>query len=373
MHSLIPKLTAFLFLLLLAAGCKKGGHGTGEAPIDWAAARMQAFELAEGVGTVVSIEHPQVQNDVETVPGKITLVLPRGYAGRRLTPLATNFTGDVFTVAPRLGELQDFSLPVLYTLRSTKNPARSVHYQVIVSEEPVLPDVPARITYFGFEKRNNPGLSSDIAAFMIDHGFLSFGKIFVFVPAGTNFSALKPTIHYQGAGLYYSQDPGKAPAEVTDLYPASGLSIDFAYPKVFYAIVKKGDEVMLYDVIVDVRDPIQLEAPAATLPHLAKGSIHFLEAGGYVNRGNHPIAVSGVTHAGQVPVNTTAIRASAVTPSGGVLPGRRTVIHATVNAQVYPPGTYQTAATFQPSVPGHPELNGLLQSATMTLAGTIVD
>jgi hypothetical protein len=369
----IPRLFTLLLLLTLAVGCSKNPNKPAEV-VDLAQARLNDFKLAETDYIGIDIKHPVLTNGDETEYGEIDIVIPRGTTGLRLTPLASNFTNDAFTISPRLGEVRNFSAGrVVYVLTSKADPTRRVQYYVsITEEEPPVTTAP-KVTALRFEQSKNAGLTADIVASRVLDGVATLGKIYVFVPAGTDFSQLTPTIVHEGGTLYYSQDPASAPENSTTPYPASGTRIDFAWPKTFYAIVKGATSVAAYEVVVDVRNPIKFEPAVVTTAALQKGSSHFIPVGSLVNQGNHPITLLNVTHTGQVPSGINAIRCSSSTPSLGLAPGQSTVVNATISAQTFGPGTYQTTALFVPGIFRELEANTLLEPSALSVTTTIVD
>lgn len=247
-------LTAVLLVFVITlSSCKKGGADPGNSTttIDLLQVRLNDFQLVETQYTNINITHPVITNNVETQMGEIRVTVPAG-TSLQLTPRTSNFTNNDFQLLPQLGVKQNFSgSTFLYTITSKTDASKQVHYTVRVVEEQVQPTA-ATITSFRFDKSKNPFLTADVNAQLIIEGTATLGKIFVFVPVGTSFASLTPTIGFQGTGLFYSQDPSVAPENVTTAYPASGTAIDFTYPKSFYAIVKSGSEVKAYTVIVDV-------------------------------------------------------------------------------------------------------------------------
>jgi hypothetical protein len=369
----IPRLFTLLLLLTAVFGCSKNPSGP-EVVVDLAEARLNDFKLAEADYIGINITHPTLTNGMETSSGEIDVLIPRGTTGLRLTPLLSNFTNDAFTISPRLGELRDFSGGrIVYIITSKKDPGKQVRYLVRVTEEEPPAPVAPKVTAFKFEKSKNAGLTAEVVASRVSEGVATLGKIYVFVPVGTDFSQLTPTIEHEGGTLYYSQDASSAPEASTTTYPAAGKSIDFAWPKVFYAIVKGTASVTAYEVIVDVRNPIKFEPGSVTTASLKRGASHFIQVGSFINQGNHPISLLNVTHTGQVPAGINAIRCSSATPSMGLEPGQRSVVNATISAQTFGAGIYQATAVFVPGIFREAEANTFLESSALPVTTTIVD
>lgn len=371
MRCLKPRFAAFLFALVLLAGCTKDDPRT-EPIIDWTAALLTDFRLTEVNYTGINLVHPSLNNGVEVRRGVIEVVVPASVPDLRLTPEVANFTSNDFTIAPSLGQVTNFGGgPVTFTIASKAYPSKKIHYDVTITREAAAP-TGALITGFRFEKSKNPALAADISAAKIVHGLATMGKVYIFVPEGTPFTALTPTIEHSGTALYYSQDGNGIPGNSTTPYPAAGLSIDFAYPRVFFAVVKSGTTVRTYDVVVDVKNPIKFDNPTITTANVKAGANQFLAAvTSFVNQGNHPVMLAAVTHTNQQPLGTNAIIASGVIPAFGVLPSERAQVNATIRAQTYPVGTYQSMAVFLPKLYQQPEADALMEATGLVIQSTI--
>lgn len=363
-----------LFIILLSVGCKKTKPDT-DIPVDLTQARLNSFELAEVSYLNITINHPGLRNGAEDRHGEIRIKIPKGNTQLKLTPKASNFSNDQFIITPQLGTLQNFSNgKITYTITSRVNTNKKVHYDVTIEEEDEPANTLTQITAFRFEKSRNPELAADIEADKIIYSDGNFGRIYVFVPVGTDFSKLTPTITYNGAGLFYTQDANSIPANSTTTYPSSGMMIDFAYPKVFYAIIKSNSEVKIYDVIVDVRNPIKFSHSSITTADVQKGAVRFIQqATSFTNQGNHPISLEAVNHINHIPAGSNAIRANGVIPNFGLKPNESAVVTATISAQTFPPGTYQTTAVFTPEIYQQPDADGLLEASQITIKTTITD
>ena len=368
------KISLFTLLLVaLAVSCKKDG-GNDPDSIDLTQARLSDFKLTETNYTNIQISHPELNNGAETAHGQISVKIPKGNTQLNLTPAISNFANDAFTISPALGTVQNFSNRIVtYTIASKKDPGKRVHYDVSIIEEVDPANTQPAVTGFRFEKGKNPALPADVEAAKIVEGVGTIGKIYVFVPAGTNFSNLAAIIQFSGQELYYTQDANSAPQNSTASYPAAGKIIDFAYPKQFFAIVKSGQTVKTYEVIVDVRNPIKFATSTVTTADAARGGIRFIEATRFTNQGNHPITISAIQHSGQLPVGTNAIRASAVIPSFGLIPGESTVVHATISAQTYPVGAYRVTSSFIPKIYHEPDADGLMEASSVVINTRIVN
>jgi hypothetical protein len=360
-----------LFLVAALTACKK--DPVTPAEIDLSQVLLEDFQLQEADYIGISLTHPIISNGVETQQGEIRVTVPRGTALTSLTPKTSNFTNNDFTVSPQLGQAQNFQNRVqVYSIASKQNASKRVHYVVTVVEAAVQPDVEPALTAFRFEKAKNPFLPADVEASRIIEGVATIGKVFVFVPAGTAFSSLTPTMNFNGTGLFYLQDDAGVPEQANTVYPTGGLAIDFTYPKVFYAVVKSDANVKTYKVIVDVKAPLSFDNASVTTPDAPVGAVRFLQTTTFKNRGNHPITIASVAHSEHLPAGIQVIRGSGGVPNGGVLANNRGDVFATVSAQTFPVGTYEVTATFKPRLVGHDEADDLLEGTPLRMKTTIV-
>ncbi len=366
-------LTALLFVLTATlSSCKKTATSTDNPTptINLSQVQISDLQLEETQYTNINIIHPIIINNIETQMGEIVVTVPTG-TSLQLTPKTSNFTNIDFKVSPQLGVKQNFAgSTFLYTITSKTDASKEVHYTVRILEQQSQP-VTAAITSFRFERSKNPTLSGDINAQLIIEGNGTLGKIFILLPVGTSFASLTPTIGFQGTSLLYTQDTSIPIGNVTSVYPATGTSIDFSYPKSFYAIVRSGSEVKAYDVIVDVVSPIVLNSTTVTTADVQAGSAQTVAATTFINRGNHPITIARVDHSDHVPAGISVVRGAAFVPSSGLLPGNSGNITATISAQTFPPGTYGVTATFRPRLKDYSEADNLLQAASLQITSTI--
>jgi len=366
-----PRLTVLLLFVAALFSCKKDPIKPATEIINLEQVRINDFQLEETTYSSIAITHPVITNGTETQGGEIRLTIPAG-ATFQLTPKLSNFTNNDFSITPQLNAKQNFSgRTIIYTISSKKDASKQVHYAVSITEDPVQ-STQAALTSFRFEKAKNPFLAADVEAAKIIEGVATMGKVFVFVPAGTSFASLTPTIGFQGQGLFYSQDANTSPDKATTVYPTAGKAIDFTYPKVFYAIVKDGTTTKAYQVIVDVKSPIYFDDAALTLADVKAGTLHTVQATTFLNRGNHPISIIAVDHSNQLPIGSNAVRGAGFIPSGGLKPAERGNMQATISAQTWPVGSYSVTANFKPHLVGHTEADNLLESTPLRITSTIV-
>jgi hypothetical protein len=369
---IIRKIFLIAISIILINSCKKDDPTPVTVTVDLSQAKLTDFKLEELNYADIDISHPVITNGVETQRGSITVYVPAG-TPLNLTPKVENFVSNNFTVQPALGVINNFSLgSVVYTIVSNRDPQKKVHYDVeIIAGQ--APNPNAKVTGFRFEKSRNAQLTDDIIESKIVEGVGTLGKIFIFVPLGTNYTTLNATIDFEGATLLYSQDPLSNPATTGQPYPAIGKQINFRYPNFFFLVVKNQEQVAQYQVIVDVRQPLKINVGAVTTPNVQKGNIDEYLVTQIENQGNSPLSLRQISHQDQFPTGTSAVRGVAAFPSGGLMPGTKSNVFANVNASVFGAGQYATTALFKPALQYHIEANEFLEPASLRINAEIVE
>ena len=359
----------------------------------WNEAKLNDFPLSEVAYLDIDIVHPEITNGVETKFGKIEITIPHSQTSRMLSLKQFNLDNSKYQISPLPGEQQDFSGdPVTYTISSLSFEPKSVHYDVTVvyGGDPFFTN--AKITGFKFEKSKNPALAATIEAVKIaEYENYTENAIYVIVPQGTDFSQLTPTITYDAAKISYSIDNDFS------IYPATGLKVDFKYPKHFYLQAENslGSRSRVYNVIVDVANPIQFDSPIVTGNVVAgDGSAveNFFAVATWTNQGNHPITgMSPGAYKDKVypipnyPGDANVITASISNPTGGtigVLPGEKGEINVRVKRSPIG-GVYKTTAVFAPTFsfdtrtisywPPDDRIEDIFGLHTLTIETTIVE
>ena len=363
------RFSCLLLALALLIGCSKPGPENPPPAVDLGMAKFLDFAVAELNYLSIDITHPTIVNGSETLEGSIRVEVPANTPALQFTPNTNNFTQAAFSVAPALGTTKDFTSPVVYTVTSTTDPAKKVHYRVSFVRAAATND-PMELTGFRFEKSKNAQLSDDVTASAIISNLGTLSKIYVFLPQGTDFSALRATVTHTGGSLVYSQDPNAVPEQSTTAYPADGLSINYAYPRHFYLTIKNTGGSKTYEVIADVRQPFEMEHVSIAVPGVNFGSTEIRQVSRLLHVGNHPLSLTGISHvSGQA--NYTAIRANTLIPNGGVLPGQTATVTATINGTSNPPGNYAVTASFAPKIMNQEEASVHLLPAQIQLTTTI--
>jgi hypothetical protein len=296
-----PKFKRFFFsvaviITSLASSCSSDDPTEPQAELE--NAKLTDFPLTEVEYISINIVHPELTNGEETKQGKIEITIPHSRQSMVLSLKEFKLDNSKYTISPGVGEAMDFSTEgVIYTIASTIDPAKMVHYLVTVSHggEPFTEN--SEITGFKFEASKNPALDKTIEALkIVAYENSSEAAIYVIVPVGTDFSNLTPTITYDAAEVKYRTD-GEFKT-----YPTNGMAVDFKYPKRFsiQAENSNGVKSKIYHVIVDVKDPIRFEKTTLVTPEIKTGDgsafEYFFTIMTWTNQGNHPITGMSPDH-----------------------------------------------------------------------------
>lgn len=387
-------LTLQFISLFLIASCQGDDSNQVTPNPELDKAQLKNFPLSEVSHVNTKIVHPEIVNGEEKKYGEIEITIPGMHQSLMLSLKQFDLDNNKYSVYPAVGEQQDFSKgPVIYTISSNFHEDKSVHYKVKVVIEAVPVNLNSKITGFSFEKSKNPNLESTINAVKIaEYENYSENAIYIQVPAGTDFSKLKPTISFDAAKLYYSL------GTEFKLYTSNTMIVDFKYPKHFYlqAENSNGTKSKIYNVIVDVKDPIKFEQPIMLTPNVKAGdgstTQYFAVAAKWINQGNHPIKGMAVqsyknktypfdNYTGDANV-ITAILSNPVGGSDGVLPGEMGDVNITVKRMSIT-GKYITTAVFAPTFnfsnytihnwPVTDRVEGIFNTAELTVESTIYE
>ena len=389
--------TARFFLVLqfislfLIASCQGDDSNEVTPDPELENAQLKSFPLSEVSHLNIKIVHPEVVNGEEKKHGEIEITIPSSHQSLMLSLKQFNLDSNKYSIYPSIGEQQDFSKgPITYTISSNFYQDKSVHYKVKIVIEATPVNLNSKITGFSFEKSKNPSLESTINAVkIVEYENYSENAIYIIVPVGTDFSKLTPTIAFDAAKLYYSLGPEFKP------YTSNTMVVDFKYPKHFYlqAENSNGTKSKVYNVIVDVKDPIKFEQLPIITTNVKTGdgstTQYFPAAAKWINQGNHPIKGMAVeSYKNKVfpfdytgDANTiTAILSNPVGGTDGVLPGEKGEINITVRKMAIG-GKYKTTAVFAHTFnfsnytihnwPVANRVEGIFNTAELTVESTI--
>lgn len=356
-------------------------------------AQLKSFPLSEVTHLNIKIVHPEIVNGEEKKYGEIEITVPATHQSLLLSLKQFDLDANKYSISPSIGDQQDFSKgKITYTISSNFHENKSVHYNVKIIVETAPVNLNSKITGFSFEKSKNPGLESTINALKIaEYENYSENAIYILVPVGTDFSKLIPTIAFDAAKLYYSLGPEfKA-------YTSNTMVVDFKYPKHFYLQAENSNGVKskIYNVIVDVKDPIKFEQLPVITSNVKAGdgstTQYFPAVAKWINQGNHPIKGMAVEnyknktfpfdYTGDA--NTiTAILSNPVGGTDGVFPGEKGEVNITVKKMAIA-GKYKTTAVFAPTFnfnnytihnwPVTDRIEGIFNTAELTIESTIYE
>lgn len=369
-------LTIILFFSLMISCSESDDSETSTTTIDLKEAFLTDFAFSETASISVDITPPEIQNNLETKPGEITIKIPKE-STLELSLKQVSFDPADFKISPAIGTKKNFSTtePVIYTITSLKNPDQVIHYKVLVELDAPQSSETPEVTSFKFEKSKNTALPKDIAAAKID---TQNKQIFIFVPVGTDFSHLTPSITFKGEKLYTINNTAK------EEYPTAGKEVDFKYPKTFslQAESNAGGKIQFYSVIVDVKNPIKFEAATVEIPNVKKTADYFEKITTYTNQGNHPVTAFANTYKDKVPTlssNNIGL-INLVVPGGGLLPGESGDVKFSLNktvATAVAVGTYQFTAVVPPGfseiLNWPPDAAQLLESSELVVKVNLIE
>jgi hypothetical protein len=348
----------FTIFTMVISSCSSDDNDPENPNAFWENAKLNDFPLNEVAHLDIDISHPEISNGVETRRGEIHITIPFSQQSLTLSLKQFGLDQSKYSISPAVGVPQNFSEgAVTYTIADVLSSERSVHYDVTIIHggDPFF--VNAEVTDFRFEKEKNPSLTNTIEALKIsEYESYSENAIYVIVPLGTDFAGLKPTITYDAAKLYYSVG-----GEFM-VYPESGLTVDFKYPKRFQlkAENSNGTKSKPYTVIVDVANPLQFDSPVVTDNVKAGNGLieDFFGIATWTNQGNHPITGMSPTEYKDktypIPDYTgeaNVITATLTNPNSGttgLLPGQSGQINVRVKRTLFT-GLYSTTAVFTPT------------------------
>jgi hypothetical protein len=365
-----------LFFSLLISCSDSNEPEPSTETVDLKEAFLTDFDFSEIESIAVAITPPEIQNNAESKAGEITIKIPRE-STLELSLKQVSFDQANFKISPAIGAKKTFSTtqPVVYTITSLKNPSLVIRYKVlVVLDAPHSSETP-EVTVFKFEKSKNTALSQDIIAAKIDN---EQKQIFIFVPVGTDFSHLTPTITFKGEKLYTINNTGK------EEFPAAGKEVDFKYPKTFtlQAESDAGGKIQLYSVIVDVKNPIKFEALTVEIPNVKKTADYFDKIITYTNQGNHPVTAFANTYKNKIPdlSDNNIGLINLVVPGGGLLPGESGDVMFSLKksvATVVSAGTYQFTAVVPPGFSSilnwPPDASQLLESSELIVKVNLIE
>ncbi len=373
-----------VFSMFLFVSCNSDDDSTDNpsgSTINIEEAKLSNFPLFGISAKSINIIDPEIVDNKEVKYGEIKITVSRETSLDKISALITSEELNLskFSVSPGNDiqlSFEDEKIQV-YTISSTVGDKEELlHYNVsIIKEAPPVEPETLKITDFTFEKSKNPDLPNDIT---ISRTIEESGRdiLYVFVPLGTNFKDLVPTIAYDGAKLFYTQDSSTLPDDITTEFPTTDTSIDFEYPKSFILLVRNDNDFRTTQVIVDVINPIRIEQASITTPDVTEGTTgNFTGVTKWINQGNHPIVYQkATTYENDEPSTPTrVITARRVLPPVRLNPGESADVNVRVNpTRAYPENTYKTTAVFYSRIQFHQGVDDLLEPAKLSITSKII-
>ncbi|KAA1247720.1 hypothetical protein [Aquimarina sp. RZ0] len=347
-------------------------------------ARLLDFPLLGIQRTAIDIIQPEIVDNKAVTYGEIKITVPGTIIS--LSNIHASITSEElnlskFSISPGNDielSFEDEKIQIFTIHNAIGDKEELLHYKVSIIKEAVVDPETLKITSFKFEKSKNPGLAEDIT---ISRTIEEPGGdiLYVFVPLGTDFTNLVPTVTYDGAKLYYTQDSSVSPENINEEFLDVDMSIDFKYPKSFILMVrdKNNDQFRTTKVIVDVINPVRIETISVTTPDVIGGYLSEVFGGvtRWVNQGNQKLGYQKPpTYKDMSPIITptfNVITARRNFPSQGLKPGESADINVIVNSS-FPEGTYTTTAVFYTRIYRDSNVDDLLEPVNLTISSRII-
>ena len=358
-----------LLLLILCIGCGSDDDGNvGDIDpviVNLELAKLNDFQLSEIAYSEIEIVQPELVDGKEKTYGEIKITIPPSQNFHVYSLKKVNFDTKKFSISPKIGEekLTVSGDPMVYTITSLEDPKMVLHYSIIIIQKDAPFEGDVEITGLTFQKSKNASLPSDIEALKIvpsPRGWSVHPVIYVMVPAGTDFANLTPTIAFEGSTIEYRTIDhiyiSNSTANEFVTYPVEEKSLDFKYPKAIQLKVSdaSGTKSEIYNVIVDVENPIVFDNSTINIPNVSKSTENQSIEGvvQFTNQGNSPI--EPITNTGFSDIITPAGVPSIYTgvyivgTGGGnttILPSQKGQLNV-VLSPISSIGLYQAKATF---------------------------
>jgi len=288
-------------------------------PVDYAVTAgdnsAQTYTVTVTIAAHVSDAKDIIQFSVAGTNGafsgtNIAVTVPHGTDVAHLTP-TVDHTGA--SISPASGVEKDFTNPVTYTVTADDGSTKTYTVTVTVASSSAK-----TINSFAFLATNNPGLSADVVGTINQTAH----TIALEVPAGTNATALRPTIAFAG----------------TSVVPASEVARNFLDPVTYWVNADDGSA-QAYDVTVTFAEALSD----------AKDILSFSVAGANGTNSGTAIAVTvpyGTNVTALTP--TIAISGASVSPASGAAQNFTNPVTYTVTAEDGSTKTYTVTVTVAP-------------------------
>lgn len=333
--------------------------------------------------TPVSLEiiDPIIVNNEETEFGKINIIVSNTIS---LDGIASAITSNELNLS-KFGILPGNNTMLNYETESHVHTIVNVfdesqellHYTVNIEQETTPTLTTLTVTDFKFEASKNTQLTADVTIEKrFDNPNNQIQDIYLFVPAGTDFSDLTPTATFDAEAVFYTQNSSTSIDDIDTPYPTTETNFDFAYPQSFIIVLRDEatDRTKWVNVFVDVKNPVELENSDVTTQNvITPGSTeYFTSITRWKNIGNHPIEFqSATTYENKVP-DVNVITADRNLVTGGLIP----MESANVNVQIsgnLPVGEYKATAVFYTGFYSHDAVNDLVEPVKLNITANVVN
>ncbi|CAM1341959.1 hypothetical protein [Tenacibaculum amylolyticum] len=368
--------------MTILSGCSEDNNtNPNQNVINLEDAKLSDFPLFSVTPVSINITQPTIVDNEETSFGKIDIVVPNIVS---LNGIASSITSDELNLS-RFDVLPGNSSTLNYETQSHVHTIVNVldkskellHYTVNIEQEVIPTPSTLTVTDFKFEASKNPQLSDDV---VIERRANDVNRqdIYLFVPAGTDFSNLKPTATFDAEEVFYTQDSSIPIVDVNTPYPTSEASFDFAYPKSFIIVLRDdaNDRIKWVNVFVDVKNPVVIENMDISTPDVTTpgSSEYFTGITTWKNIGNHKLVFqSATTYEDKVPSSTVNfITADMKFLSSGLAPNESANINVQVNGNL-PVGEYKTTAVFYTKFARHNAIDDLVETAKLKITANVTN
>lgn len=344
-------------------------------------ATLSGFALFSITPVSIKITQPTIEDNIETSFGEIDIVIPNTVS---LNGIASSITSDELNLN-RFVILPNNSTPLNYETQShvhtivnvLNESEKLLHYTVSIKQEIIPTPSTLTITDFKFEASKNPQLPNDVTIEKRTDD-INRQDIYLFVPAGTDFSDLAPTITFDADEVFYAQDISIPISDINTPYPTTETSFDFAYPKSFIIVLRDdaNNRIKWVNVFVDVKKPVEIEDTDVTTPDLITpgSSEYFTDITTWKNVGNHKLKFqSATTYEGKIPSSTVNfITANMNFPTEGLAPNESAYINVQVNGNL-PVDEYKTTAVFYTKFVNHEAIDDLVEPTKLNITANVIN
>ncbi|MDO6492895.1 MULTISPECIES: hypothetical protein [unclassified Cellulophaga] len=361
-------------------GCTKDDN-TNENIIKLEDAILTDFPLVGITPVSINIKQPTIVDNEEIVFGEINIVVPSTVSLKEIASITTSTELNLskFSILPNDLSLLNYETQNhIYTIVNALNESEELlHYIVNIKHEIVPTPTTLTITDFRFEASKNAQLTNDVT---IEKRVDDLDKqtIYLFVPTGTDFSNLTPTVTFDAEEVFYTQESSVPIVDVNTVYPSTETSFDFTYPKRFIIVLKDNtsNRVKWVDVFVDVKNPVEIKNTDITTPDITStaSSSTFRGITSWKNVGNHVLSFrSATTYENKVPnSDLNFITARRNFTSMGLAPKESADINVTVIKDL-PKGEYKSTAVFYTKFANHEATNDVIEQAKLNVTTNVLN